>query len=1043
MTTCSPENRQQRRFLLAVIAVTVVVNLAMVGYATLNLYLSRQNYLANAETRSHNVATAIDQAIAINIEKVDTSLQTLVDYLEDQLPEDGSPPPEALRILMQRQLRLLPEANSIRLWNKSGTLWFEVGLQNKEKILRTSIADNEPYLALKEGGNRRLFIAKPMLSALTKTWIVPMVRAIHDKKGRFAGLVSIPFSIEHFNRLLAQFKLNQTGVASLLDKDFGLVASNPVTNRIVPSQDGRTGGPELEAFVASSEHRLSMISTASADGIERVTTLLKARNSPFLIVVGVGLDEYLSSWRAEARQTALFLTLLALFTIAAAWLVTRYWRRLLNSTMALEERSSQLETALVGITERDQVLASAREGGHLGTFSLDFSSIAGTRSNSFESIFGLAGSEPYIIDAVAVLIHPEDRPEVEKRHRAAIEKQAPFSSGEYRILRKNDGALRWVATYARYEYDTDGSLLRMTGVAQDITGRKALEESLQLNRQAFMSSTEGILITDKNGIILDVNPAFSVISGYAKEELVGNNPGVLKSGRESPEKYQLLWQQLFSDGAWTGELQNRHKDGRIYTQHTRISSVRDAKGLLTRFVCMASDVTELRNNQQRIEYLAYHDKLTDLPNRALLTDRMQQAIAQTKRRKELLGICYLDLDNFKPLNDQRGHAVGDIVLTEVARRLEHCVRSGDTVARMGGDEFVVLLCNIHEELEIQTAVQRMLDAVSQPYKVGEFTTRLTVSFGVTIYPKDDTEDADGLIRHADQAMYAAKRTGKNRLYMFDAESERRLREYHDLFSRVVLALERKEFQLFYQPKVSLEDGSVVAVEALIRWAHPEQGILGPGAFLPVIEENEFSVVIGEWVIRTALAQMSEWHQAGVTLPISVNVSAYHLQRPDFAERLAFLLAEYPRVQPAWLDLEVLETTAMEALEQVTQVLEDCIRQGVTCSLDDFGTGYSSLTYFRRLPVNSLKIDKSFIMDMLTNEDDRALVKGIVSLAHGLQRKVVAEGVETLEHGIPLLKFKCDVAQGFGIARPMPANEVLAWVQQWSMPALWRSQTSAE
>ncbi len=566
------------------------------------------------------------------------------------------------------------------------------------------------------------------------------------------------------------------------------------------------------------------------------------------------------------------------------------------------------------------------------------------------------------------------------------------------------------------------------------------EDQLRLAHVAFMNSQEAIIVTDGNAAILDVNPAFSQITGYTREDVITRNPRILQSGRQDATFYQTMWQSLTRDGRWEGEFCNRRKSGEFYIQHANISAVRGSDGTITRYVAVASDITQLKESQGRVEYLAYHDPLTNLPNRVLLTDRLKQGIAQADRRKKLLAVCYLDLDGFKPINDTWGHDAGDLLLIEVAQRLQTCVRAGDTVARLGGDEFVVLLNDATDGREIEQTTRRILSAVGSPFSLGTVESTLTASVGVTVYPHDG-QDPDTLIRHADQAMYAAKQAGKNRFHLFDPDHDRELREHLEVVWRVDEGLAAGEFCLYYQPKVDMRQGVVIGVEALIRWQHPVQGLLPPSMFLPAVETSDCAITLGEWVLTEALRQAAKWGDQGLTLPISINVSGRHMQRPTFLSSLSRLLTRFPSVKPHLIELEILETTAMEDVETVSAIIAACSALGVSFALDDFGTGYSSLTYLRRLPTHLLKIDQTFVRDMLDDPDDLAIVEGVIGLAQTFHRQVIAEGVETIEHGVPLMHLGCDFAQGYAIARPMPASEIPGWLKSWKVPAAWQQMAA--
>lgn len=443
---------------------------------------------------------------------------------------------------------------------------------------------------------------------------------------------------------------------------------------------------------------------------------------------------------------------------------------------------------------------------------------------------------------------------------------------------------------------------------------------------------------------------------------------------------------------------------------------------------------------KELEFRANHDVLTGLPNRLLLADRMMQAIKRTKRDKTLLAVCFLDLDNFKPVNDQHGHTAGDQLLIEVGRRIGLVLRSDDTVARLGGDEFVLIINNLKNVIEIEQALLRLLEALNAPYHVDEEEIGLSASIGVAVYPLDDN-DPDTLLRHADHAMYVAKQSGKNQISFFDTEQEGRLREMQKLRDEVRLALERHEFVLHYQPKVNLRTGEVVGAEALVRWQHPQHGLMMPGQFLPAIEDTHMIVALGDWVLSDAFRQVDSWRQEGLSLSVSINVAALQLQDEDFVRKLVELLARYPQVAPGLIELEILESAALADVKSVGRIMARCKDIGIDFALDDFGTGYSSLSYLKQLPAAILKIDQSFIRDMTENPDSLAITEGILGLARAFQRVSVAEGVETVKHGVFLLQMGCDLAQGYGIARPMPADGFAAWVEGYRPNPEWTTAGS--
>ena len=569
----------------------------------------------------------------------------------------------------------------------------------------------------------------------------------------------------------------------------------------------------------------------------------------------------------------------------------------------------------------------------------------------------------------------------------------------------------------------------------DVTEGKANESRLKLAASVFTHAHEGIMITDTTGRIVEVNNTFCRITGYSREESLGRNVRMLGSGRQNADFYSAMWQDLTTRGHWHGELWNRRKNGELYAEKLSIAAVRSIAEEPQHYVALFSDITALKEHQRQLEHMAHYDALTGIPTRVLLADRLKHAIAQTRRHKRGLALVYLDLDGFKEVNDTYGHEAGDQLLIAVALRLRDVLREGDTLARLGGDEFVAVLTDLGDQSECEAILSRMLQAAALPVKVRQNMLQLSASLGVTLYPQDGS-DADTLLRHADQAMYQAKQAGKNRYHLFDPEHDRQTQTHRESLQHIAHALKRRQFELFYQPKVNMRTGEVVGAEALIRWRHPERGLLLPGEFLPLIEGDELVVYIGDWVLDTALDQMAAWHVQGLDISVSVNIAAHHLQQKNFLSRLREKLVAHPAVSPDRLELEVLETAALEGIAQISRLIEDCQSLGVHFSLDDFGTGYSSLTYLKRLPANVLKIDQSFVRDMLWDSEDLAIVEGVIGLAAAFRRTVIAEGVETAEHGEILLRLGCDLAQGYGIARPMPAAALPDWVANWSPDPAW-------
>lgn len=606
---------------------------------------------------------------------------------------------------------------------------------------------------------------------------------------------------------------------------------------------------------------------------------------------------------------------------------------------------------------------------------------------------------------------------------------------EFEILTLK-GERRWMSTHAVPLRNASLRIIAALGITRDISEQKRNEASLKLAARVFGEAHEGILITDTHGNIIDVNPMFCEITGYSREEVLGKNPSILKSNRHSEEFYEEMWKSLLQTKHWQGEVWNCKKNGEIYAELLSLSALCNEQGEILYFIGLFSDITQSKQQQQMLELMAHYDPLTQLPNRTLFADRLLQAIAHSRRDKSLLAICFLDLDGFKPVNDQYGHDAGDQILIEVAERIKICVREEDSVSRHGGDEFALLMSNLHSIEECELAIKRLHEAIIAPYFIKGQAITIGVSSGITIYPLDEA-DSDTLLRHADHAMYQAKLAGKNRYQMFDSSQDQLVIDRNNHLREIQLAFDAKQFCLFYQPKIDLRSGEVTGVEALIRWIHPQRGMIPPLAFLPTIASSELEIHIGNWVIEQAWQQLKAWHDQGLMLEVSVNVSAYHLVSPNFSSHLEQLLKQAPQIDSRYLQLEILESTALDDLSAVNRVVKACRdAYGITIALDDFGTGYSSLAHLRHLPVDTVKIDKSFVRDMLDDPDDYAIVESVIGLGHAFRREVVAEGVEMYEQGTILLLLGCHLAQGYIIAKPMPSEQIANWVAQYQPHPDW-------
>ncbi len=596
--------------------------------------------------------------------------------------------------------------------------------------------------------------------------------------------------------------------------------------------------------------------------------------------------------------------------------------------------------------------------------------------------------------------------------------------------RPGDGALFPVEVYLRRM--TLGRRDVVLATVRDLTERLQTEEKLKLAAKVFESSIEGITITDREGTILLVNPAFTDITGYAPGEVLGANPRILRSDRHPPEFYKAMWHDLIETGQWQGEIWNRRKSGEAYPEWLSISAITDGRGTTTHYVAVFHDITELKRKDELVRHQAYHDALTGLPNHLLLRDRLAIALGRCQREDQGLAVLSLDIDHFKKINDSFGHITGDLFLQQVAERLLQMVRKEDTLARLSGDEFVLVVQNIKSAEGAAQVVHKVMASLARIFLIQDQEIYTSVSIGISLYPHDGT-DPETLIRNAETAMYRAKETGRSNYQLFTADMNEQVMHRLTLENNLRKALQEKHFQLYYQPKIDLAAGRVTGMEALVRWLHPDGTVVPPDAFIPIAEETGLIVPLGDWILRTACLQTLQLREAGHDgLKVSVNLSARQFHEADLAPKILATLRE-TGLPPEALELEVTESALMSDMAEAKAVLEELTCQGITIALDDFGTGYSSLYYLKRLPISTVKIDRSFVADLTTNADDSAIIRAILSMSADLNLRVVAEGVETQEQLDFLRRHRCCEIQGYFFSRPLPPKELARWLDNRAAP----------
>jgi diguanylate cyclase (GGDEF)-like protein/PAS domain S-box-containing protein len=601
------------------------------------------------------------------------------------------------------------------------------------------------------------------------------------------------------------------------------------------------------------------------------------------------------------------------------------------------------------------------------------------------------------------------------RHLMALHTHTEIVSIELSIRRKDNTVFQ-----ANLDCVAKSSGLHIT--LSDITERKQVENKLRIAATAF-ESQEGMMITDANKVLIQVNKAFTTITGYSAEDAIGNNPSMLSSKRQDKHFYDEMWQEINTKDYWGGEVWNKRKNGEIYPEKLTITAVKDSKSIVTNYVCTFTDITSSKKAEQEIQNLAYYDPLTHLPNRRLMIDRIHQAMAASKRSSHKFALLCLDLDHFKTLNDTLGHHIGDLLLQQVAARLLACVRDGDTVSRFGGDEFAILLEDLStKSIETATWVEnianKILSSLNQLYKLESHDYTGSTSIGIAVF-YDNQLEVEELFKQADIAMYQAKYDGRNTLRFFDARMQKAINERATLEKELNQAIQQQQFQLYYQIQVDSSEKPVGA-EVLIRWNHPERGLISPFDFIPLAEQNGAILVIGQWVLDSACEQLKLWQQQTLTrdMTLSVNVSIKQVQQTNFVAQVMATIEQHA-IDPTHLKLELTESLLHDDIEDMIAKMNALAVIGVQFSLDDFGTGFSSLQYLKQLPLFQLKIDKSFVDTITTNQNDQAIVHTIIAMAHSLGLSVIAEGVETQEQRQLLLDKGCTLYQGYLFSKPMP------------------------
>ncbi len=894
-----------------------------------------------------------------------------------------------------------------------------------------------------------LYVGQPQLGKLQGTWNVSLRLFLRDREGKPFAVLSDVIRSE----TLASFwsdAVSGTPVSVGVLRDDGYLLGRYPVPAFANLADvyGKPRSGALAQHLQAAHHPTQGVVegfNTIAGGENYLNYYRRLDKFPLTVFAAQPVANMQIAWLYSLAPAFVVLLLIAIAAKIAAWRVVsldlQMTRQRLSSEAELrrseEEQRFLVDRLMTGLVIHDRagvvIRCNVRATELLGL--------------SLEQMTGKALIDP----SWRFLRHDaSDMPITEYPVALVLSTQAPVIDYLVGVVKPETKQVTWLLCRADPWFDDTMPLTKIVVTFVDITSRRDLEVTVKDKDERFKAlfenSMDAVLMTATDGRILAVNRAGCALFGKSESEIVaGGRSGIVDM--TDPRLPDLISKRSQNNSA-IGLLTMKRGDGSHFTAEISSSVykssngdeyssmvVRDITERLQSQLKLESAYAEMRKANETLDEMAHFDALTHLPNRVLLADRLQQAILHATRREKSVGVAFLDLDGFKEINDKYGHAVGDKLLISLATRLRLTLREGDTLSRFGGDEFVAVLTDLNDQGDLEPFLKRLLAVASERIMIEDISLQVSASIGVTTFPHDGSSP-EQLLRHADQAMYNAKQAGKNRFHLFDVASDAAARSHRERLEHVVDGMRQQQFVLFYQPQVNMRSGEVVGMEALIRWNLPSQGVLGPGLFLPVIEDDPLAIAFGDMVLNMAMQQLSGWQQTGHRFKLSVNLFNQQIQDPAFPARLKSMMDHYPELLPNSLKLEIVETHALTDIAMVSSHMRQCIGMGVNFAVDDFGTGYSSLTYLKKLPAQQLKIDQTFVRDMLTNHEDMAIVQGVVSLASAFDREVIAEGVETVEQARILIQLGCDNAQGFGIAKPMPADVLDVWLREWAHRQPW-------
>lgn len=950
-----------------------------------------------AETRDYGLQLAQSRAQLMSeqtariFNSVDERLQ-LAQLRLEQLSQGRSLDKDSAVQVLQAQIENQPYLSGMWLLDSAGRIVHDTHPGTNG----INLADRAFFTMHLTGATGTLYVDSPLLSRRTGKMQLSVSRAWRAADGALQGVLVASLAADYFDTVWRTVDLSEEGMTSLFKREGTMLMRSPFDAGAVGTSFKHR--PLFTQHLARADAG-TYIDTSAVDGIRRIfayRTLDKTTN--LVLVAGLSYEVLFRSW-----HQLLWLTL-AVGTVGSlvAFLLARALLRSLDENQKVQSLAQVSAHALESISQG--VLISGPDR------------LTVSVNRAFEQLTGYQAHE-LIGHSCKLLQGAMTDVSAMSDFRAALDACQPVTR-EVLNYRK-DGSAFWNEVSISPVFDNDGVLTNFVGIQQDITERKTRQLQLRMTEQVFNQAREGITITDAEGNIVMVNRAFTEITGYSENEVVGKNPRILASGLQDSAFYQGMWATIADDGVWSGEVHNRHKDGTVYPEWLTISAIRDDKGGITNYLGSFIDLTQVRAAESRVQKLSHFDPLTGLPNRTLLQDRTAHCISLVQRTSEPFCMMLVSIDHFKALNDSLGHKVGDTVVIEVARRLTGVVREQDTVSRQAGKEFTLILPGTPADGAAHLASE-LLWKLSQPFEIADQQVGITVSIGLATFP-DNGNDFDTLYKASEIALHRAQASGRDNFKFYSEGMYQEVLTRETMIKALRLAASSGELQVVYQPLADLQTGNISGMEALLRWHHPELGTVSPVVFIPIAEETGLIRSIGEWVLRQVCADLRTWLDMGLDVPhIAVNVSPIQFRDPAFIGLIKIALADYG-VDPSRIHLEVTESALMDDVQRCEDILCTLKKMGFFLSLDDFGTGYSSLSYLKRYPFDKVKIDQSFVRDIGSNQTDTVIVKVIISMAHGLGLKVIAEGVETEAQCEIMRANVCDEIQGYFFSRPVDAT----------------------